>query len=318
MFAFTVFSLLPAFFPSAGVLLASRFFQGLSLGAFGVLIRAIFSDILPTERLLHTMPMVATMWGIGPVIGPFIGGYLLFYLGWQACFYFFALFGFIAFCALGLLLPETNQKKQSFKLERFRSNLTEVITNRLFIGIILSMAFSYTLLIVFNTLGPFLVQDKMGYSPVDFGHLALLCGAVFLSATLSTRYFIKRYDPLLIYKYAVPVALVAGVVFFVFGFIFKESLVVLMLATFAMFFATGTIYPTGMAKGVALFRHISGSASAVMNLVNFVITALFAASMGWIDAKNVFVLTSVYLVFVLFCGMAYLIFIYPKAKQQGV
>ena len=83
-------SLAPVVFPSIQVLLIARFLQGVTIGAAAVITRAVYSDILPPEKLIRLGPLLATMWGIGPIIGPMIGGYLQFYFGWQAGFCFFA------------------------------------------------------------------------------------------------------------------------------------------------------------------------------------------------------------------------------------
>ena len=119
---FVLASLLPIYFLNIYVLLCARFLQGFMIAGVAVIARAILSDVLTTKRLMQTTPMLATMWGIGPVVGPVIGGYLQFYFDWQACFYFFAVFGFIGLIAVSCIIPETHFQRQDLNLNQLKDN----------------------------------------------------------------------------------------------------------------------------------------------------------------------------------------------------
>ncbi len=62
--------------------------QGVTIGAVAVLARAVFADILTAQELVRMGTLIGTMWGIGPVVGPLIGGYLQLYFGWKPVFIF--------------------------------------------------------------------------------------------------------------------------------------------------------------------------------------------------------------------------------------
>lgn len=91
LLTFVIVSILPIFYPSINVILFSRFMQGVSSGAAAVLLRAIFADILPKEKLVKLGAVIGTVWGLGPIIGPVIGANLQHAYGWQAGFYFFTI-----------------------------------------------------------------------------------------------------------------------------------------------------------------------------------------------------------------------------------
>src|SRR5262249_19537975 len=146
-------------------------------------------------QLMRTATMIATMWGIGPVIGPLIGGYLQYYFNWQACFYFFAFYGFVGLVSAFFIIPETHRYRQKLNFVQIKSNFTNIITHRLFVGAVTLMGITYSLLIVFNTLGPFFIQNILGHSSVYFGKIALCMGLAFLSGTFICRYLIKRHQP---------------------------------------------------------------------------------------------------------------------------
>ena|SRR3990167_1090739 len=123
LFAFMIASVLPALFPHIAMLLIARFLQGYTIGAVSVLLRAVCADVLEPDQLTRTGPWFGTMWGLGPVFGPILGGYLQTYYGWQAGFYFFAFIAFIALAVVYFILPETHQHQHPLKITTIKKIL---------------------------------------------------------------------------------------------------------------------------------------------------------------------------------------------------
>src|SRR4051812_7898014 len=142
---FIAASLLPALFPSVTMLLISRFLQGISLGA-AILMRIILVDILTPQKLVRIAALIAMMWGIGPIIGPVIGGYLQYYIGWQACFYFFALYGLMILIALIMIIPETHTHRQELNIQQIKNNFITIVSHPLFMGMTLLAGITYSAL----------------------------------------------------------------------------------------------------------------------------------------------------------------------------
>lgn len=312
LFAFALVSLLPALIANAHVLLAVRLLQGLGLGAYAAIGRATLSDILPVERLMRTAPLLAMTWGIGPIIGPVIGAYLQVYFDWQACFYFFAAVGALALLLIGVSVPETHFKRQALNIGQIGRNFKEILGHKVFVGSILIMGCSYSLLIVFNTLGPFLIQETLNYSPVFFGHVALVMGLVFLMGTILCRRLIKKFSPERIFQFTVPTCLGVTILAVILAYFFGQNIGVIVISSLLMFFSTGILYPTGMGKGLALFRHLAGSASALMNLINVLIVSLASAAMSLVSAESMFPLACMYFLLIALAGACYWFLIHPK------
>lgn len=294
LLCFVIVSLAPVIFPRIEILLLSRFLQGLTLGAVAVLLRAICSDILPREKLVHLGTLFGTMWGLGPVVGPIIGGYLQVYFGWKAGFCFFALIGFLLLIPVFILVPETHANRHPLNLKTMKTNFIEVVSNRIFMSLVVLMGLSYSLIIVFNTAGPFLIQTKFNYSPVFFGHLAFYLGLVFLISTFCCRFLLKRFQMekmlfTILNLFFVVALLMVGASYF-----FDKSITLVAIASGLMFFAMGFIFPMSMGKGMSLFRHISGTATATMYLVNVLITSLMAFLVSFITLQNTILLMWIY------------------------
>lgn len=309
---FVIASLIPIYFENISILLIVRLLQGFTLGAFAVIARAVLSDVLPTPRLIKTAPMLATMWGLGPVIGPVIGGYLQYYFNWQACFYFFAGFAFLGFMGLLFTLPETLPNPQVFNFKQIKNNFLTILTHPVFMGVISIMGTTYSLLIVFNTLGPFLIQTELGQTPIYFGHLAFFMGLAFLIGTIFCRRLISYFSPEQIFSTLIPLFLLLAVCNLLISYFAPLSMTVITISSLLMFFGCGIVYPAGMAKGLSLFKHLAGSGSAVMNLINVLITSLTAFFMGYIQPTSAVVINWVYVILLLACFCVYIGLIRPQ------
>lgn len=309
---FITVSILPALFNEPLLLLFARFLQGFTIAAFAVSSRAVLSDILPRDRLIRTATLIATMWGIGPIIGPIIGGYLQFYFNWQMCFYFFAFMGFIGLLAMIFIIPETHFHRQPLQYKQLKNNFITILTHRTFLGIVMLMGISYSLLIVFNTLGPFLIQTSLGYSSVYFGQIALLMGVTFLAGTFLCRRLLKQLYPEDIFFYAILIFTFIAAIGVLLVLIYGNAIWVIIIPSLCMFLGCGIIYPAAMGKGLSLFRHLAGSASATMNLISISITSITAFIMSFIHADNVIIITYIYLGLMILASIVYYLLIRSK------
>lgn len=68
-------STLPALMPSSGLLLTTRIIQGIGMACYSMTLRAIIADTLEGKKLLQAYVLFSLFWGLGPIIGPVLGGY---------------------------------------------------------------------------------------------------------------------------------------------------------------------------------------------------------------------------------------------------
>ena len=312
LFSFVVVSLLPVFFHRMDIILLSRILQGVTLGSYAVVARSVFSDILAPEKLTRMGTLIGTMWGLGPVLGPVIGGYLQFYFDWEAGFVFFAIIAFIGFIASFIMIPETHFNRHPLKPHTIKTNLMAVVSNRLFMCIVILMGLAYSLIIVFNTAGPFLIQNELHYSSVFFGHVALWLGVVFLISTFACRHFLNQYSVEKIYLFVIHFFFMVTIASIIFSFFFEKSIVLVIIASAFMYFLNGFIFPMSMGKGLSLFRHISGTATALMYLINILITSFVSYIVSFIEIHNNTTLIWMYFALLLCAVMVY--WVMPRAK----
>lgn len=302
---FFIVSLLPVLVPHPGILLLSRLLQGFSLGCFAVIGRAIFADVLPPERILRMAILISTTWGIGPIIGPVIGGYLQYYFGWKACFYFFAAFGLMGLGCILWIIPETHLNRQPFNVAKIKNNFMTIVSHRTFMGMVTLMGLTYSCLIVFSTLGPFLIQNVLGHTPIYFGRLALLLGLSFMLGTLACRFITKYITPEKVFLTCVPLFTAVALAGLGLSFFESKNIALVFWLSFLMFIACGLIYPASMGKSIGLFRHLAGSGSAIMNLINILTTSLTAFFMGFVIVSSAIPLAAFYLILMILSSLVW-------------
>ena len=304
---FVLASSLPLMFTEPAVVFLARFLQGMSMGAFSVLTRGILSDVLSTDRLPKVMTYVATMWGIGPIIGPVIGGYLQEHFNWQADFVFFMGYGILGLILVSTVFPETHNHRMPFSVIESKKNLVTILSHKKFWSLVFLNGFTYALLIVFNTLGPFLIQHALGHSPLYYGKLALWMGLCFLVGTLLCRYSLSVKSPDFLFPRALGVAVVAALMGLIFSYVYPVSIDLIVVLSAVLFICSGIIYPAVMGSILLMFRHLAGSSNAVGNLFTVIITGVVATAMGFIHADTAKPLAWVYFLLMGCCALFYIL-----------
>ncbi len=311
MAGFVLISLLPLALPSLPVLLATRLIQGLMVGTISVVARSIFPDVLESHELVKIGVLSGSMFGLGPIIGPVLGGYLQVYAGWQACFVFFAVSMTLMWLLVVFLVPETHFRRHPLALPTIRRNLAEVIRHRQFMGMVVLMGAIYSMSIAFNTVGPFIIQSAWHYSPIMFGHIAFGLGCVFMLATFVCRSMVKRFPVARVQHVMTSLLLAAVLAGLGLSTLWPDSLPLLCGISALMFFGQGMLFPMSMGRGLSLFRHIAGTATALMFLINILITSVTSFLLSLLSVHSAPALLAVYLILALICFFANRLLIQP-------
>ena len=298
---FLLSSLCPIFFTTISVLLGARFFQGMALGSIAVLTRSIFADLLEPEQLVRTSVMMGAMWGIGPIVGPVIGGYLQFYFNWQATFWFFSIAALISGLALIVIIPETHFNRHPLNFRTIKKNALEILSHKIFMSMVVLTGCIYSTILVFNTMAPFFIQTTLHYSSIFFGHIALCMGAIYLVSTLACRRMLKTYSVEKISFFSINTFFLLTICSLVLSFFLKENLTLVVMISAVMYIACGILFPMLVGKSIGLFRHISGTAGAIMYLISISITSGASFFAAFLHTNTTTPIISVYLILLFIC-----------------
>jgi MFS family permease len=253
--------------------------------------------------------LMGAMWGLGPIIGPIIGGYLQVYFGWQACFYFLAIATAVLLFLYFVYVPETQIKRSPLKVANITTNIVTIAKDKQFIAISILMGLAYSLIVGFQTVAPFLIEEVMGYSVLHFSYIAFILGIVFVLSTFINRKLIDRVEFNRLMGINITIAIIAVALALLLGLLLKNPIYVLTGLSATMFYVCGAIFPLSMGKGISMFRLIAGTAAAIMFLVNMSITSLNSFILSMIHLSHAQQLTYMYLTIVILIAIIYGLFI---------
>lgn len=253
-----------------------RFIQGLAVANMVVPMRAVMSDLFEGKTLQKMVTYMAFSWTIGPIIAPFIGGYLQHYFGWQAPFYF--LLGYAALSSLLIFcfMPETSKYQHQFNLRNLFNTYKSLLINKNFLRAILTDGLLYALVITFMAVVPFLAKAELHYTPVQYGHLALLTGIAWSIGSLGNR-FLLHLSITTRRNLALSIMSLAATAFVLAAIFMPLSTATLLIPTFITYIAGGTLMTTYFAYAMSLFPKKAASANALMGSFVFLVPALISS-----------------------------------------
>ena len=293
-------------------LLFMRFCAGIAVAACVGSTRAITPDVFKGKSYNKVVIGMVTAWGLGPIIAPFIGGYLQHYFGWHAPFYFLTVYGLLIFSLAVLVLPETHLTRTPINLKGLASQLQSTLKHPVFVGGSLIAGLTYGLIVIFNVMGPFLIQDALGRSAVFYGYIGLILGVGFFSGSLLNRFFGQDSVSLRM-KSALAIILISSCFMFIWALTQQLSILAILLPVFIVFNCVGLIYPNAMGKPMQLFPRFTGFAASFSGSIVFFISFLMSVVAGFFHVQTLLPLALTYTVTGVLIVLTYIFLFNQKA-----
>ncbi len=252
------------FASSINYVLLFRFIQGFSVGFFAVSQRALIVDLFKDDvKKLHNMMNYVTIaWSIGPIVAPAIGGYLEHIFNWQANFIFLIVYSVIMFMLVCIFVPETLQQKNKFNYGYIKESFNTILSTKNFNLALLCNGALYTATLSFSTIGTFMIESKMGYSPIIFGYCALLLGLCWFVGNILNRMlhnYTLSQKVIVASKGLLVVSILALAISFKFFNIFALVIPMAMYNIFA-----GFVFSNYFIFNATMFPRFAGNAGSIL------------------------------------------------------
>ena len=307
MLSFIILSWLVPHASNIYILLIFRFSQGISVAAFLSAGKAVLPELYQGKDFNKIMSYVTSAWALGPVIAPIIGAHLASTWSWHASFYFLSIYGAFLLIIGSVILQETKLDKVPMKPDVIFSNLKILLKSFAFIRASLMVMSLYSFLIIFNTLGPFVLVNKMHYSPMFFGYMAFLMGGSYFLGMFASRFFINK-DSNKLSKLVLKIIFIISLLFVVASVFFVNNIYVLIIPSMLTVFLSAFIFSNQLGLTLKLFPDIAGFASAVSGCVFVAGAGVLTSIVGTNHNPSVFYISLLYLglaVFMLLLNICY-------------
>jgi DHA1 family bicyclomycin/chloramphenicol resistance-like MFS transporter len=254
-------------------LILLRCLQGVCIAIIVVPIRAIVADLFEGTDYFKMANYMTLSWSIGPIIAPFIGGYIQQYFHWYGNFYFLLIYASISLITMYLFIPETSKHRHPFILTALFKRFLTMLSTPFYLINLLQNSLLYSLIILFSIEAPFLIQKELHYSAVTFGHIALLTGLMWFLGTIINRLLHKlpmklkqnRLIGLLFVLILINLIIQATVSLTLYSFI---------LPLFSILIVGGVLFPDNYASAILKFPTYTASANALFGGLLFFFTGI--------------------------------------------
>ncbi len=257
-------SLLALVAPTIEVLIAARFLQGVGAAVGVAISRAIVRDLFTSERSARIMNLIGLILGVGPAFAPTIGGITMELAGWHAIFAVMFAAAVVIILVVQFAMVETVERD----LTRIRPRALvrsygSLLGSRYFVLSALIMTGSIGALYTQATVLPFILMERVGLTPTQFGVGMLMQSGMFFAGALVVRLLLARFNALRL----VP----PGLLFIAIGSLALAIGLRLAVPSFlsvmgpVAFFAFGIAFvmPAMLTASLAPYPHIAGAASSL-------------------------------------------------------
>ena len=300
---------------SIDIFLILRFLQGISIACIIGITRAITPEVFHGIEYRKVSNKNTIAWSIGPIVSPFIGGWLQHYLNWHWSFYVLTGYGILILLLNIFCLPETLPNKKPISIRLISQQVRQIMTNSVFIASSFICALILGSIMVFNTVGPFLIQTILGYSAAFYGVMALIMGLAFFIGNSINNSMIN-HPPQSRIKRAILIALITAKIEVILIFSIPMSIYTIMVPTFIILICAGIIFPNPYSRALSLFSDFSGTTSAVFSTFYILVTSIISGIASMLHSHNQIGFSLMYLSIVILMTLSYLVFFLERGSDN--
>jgi DHA1 family bicyclomycin/chloramphenicol resistance-like MFS transporter len=273
-----------------------RVLQGFGAAAGGVVAMAMVRDLFGGKPLVRMLSRLALISGLAPVMAPLIGSQLLRVMDWRGIFWVLAGYGVLVLVAVAAWIVETlPESKRHFSGhntmgERYKA----VLSDRVFVGVAIIGAMTFTGLFSYLSASPFLFQQVFAFNAQQYGLVfAVNSVGVVLGVQLSARLMHRmNIGPQWILATTTIVMAVMGLTIAVLDRA-GAGLWGTLIPLWFFIAACGFTFPTVQVLALNAHGHEAGTAASLLGAANFGVAGLISPLVGVLGVASALPMGSV-------------------------
>ena len=252
-----------------------------------VLSRAIVRDLWDRDTSASMLGYITMAMVLAPMFAPSIGGYLDVWFDWKASFAFMGLLGMIVLGASWLTLHETIKSVRPMPgIAGIFRDFRTLLQIPLFRSNALSGAFAVAIFFSFLAGAPFIMEQLLGRSKIEYGLYFMLSAAGYMTGNYLSGRFSTKYgtDTMVIAGNLVAVT-GAGllVLFAILGILNPISIFLPMLI---IGLSNGLTIPNTLANAVSVRPDMAGAASGLAGSLQLILGGLGTLIVGYFQGDS--------------------------------
>ncbi|WP_090558800.1 MFS transporter [Pedobacter hartonius] len=313
---FAVASLVIAMTRNIYLIYFMRIIHGFMVGAIVVAKRAYFVDLFTGNQLKHYLSLFSIIWSTGPIVAPFIGGYLQKAFGWESSFYFLAGLAIVLAVLEFIFSGETLKHSTAFNLKSITDIYVKMVKTASFTLGIVMLGLAYCMVMVYNMTGPFIIAHHLQLSPVIAGYSSLVLGFAwmvggFIGKATINRPFFKRVAINLTIQILFVIAMMISLNFI-------DNLYSLIFFAFIIHVGAGFTFNNYFTFCLGKFPKNAGIAGGLTGGINYVIVSFLSYGIiSFVPAKDERNLSQSYLIIILL-SLLVMFFIFRTNRKDTV
>ncbi len=266
--------------------IVARILQGIGMGCGDTMGRAIMCDAFKGPRFVTAASYISMASTLTPLCAPIIGGYLQYLLNWRACFVFLLMYGILCLLLLWWRLPETRKPELPAlkSVKGIFNTYLFILRNQIFLGFFIPGLISFFGETLYNMVSPFLLQGRLGLTPVLFGWLAIFTITGLLIGSIIAKVFahkISHYHMVLIGLW---ILLLGSITMLIPGLYHHLSISSIILPMVIFMLGVGITYPNTNMGALAPFTAMAGTAGALQGGLQMVTSGVMGIVLA--DVQN--------------------------------
>jgi multidrug resistance protein len=265
-----------------------RIIHGITVGAIIVGKRAYFVDLFSGDKLRHYLSMFSIIWSTGPIVAPFIGGYLQTAFGWESNFYLLAGLATVLAVLEFIFSGETLPHPTKFRIKGVVDIYGEMLGTSSFTLGILMLGLAYSMVMVYNMTGPFIIEHHLGLNPMIAGYASLILGFAwmvggFIGKATINRPFFKKLAVNNVLQLLFALTMLGSIHFI-------ENLYTMVFFAFIIHVCAGYTFNNYFTYCLSSFPKNAGIASGLTGGINYVVVSFMSYGMVYLlpakDERN--------------------------------
>jgi MFS family permease len=285
---FSLSSLLLVMTSSIQVFIILRLLQGIGGGGCAVIARTSVRDIFEGKALVKSMSSISIAFYFSMGIFQYIGGIVQHYASYQIDFLFMFLFSFSILLSLFFYFPETHyQAKNTVSIRQLITDYRIIIKEKYLILIALGGGIGYSILLAFNTIGIFYLQQCLNISPVTIGEIGLALSISYIFGAVLTNHLVKMLEIDSLIYVGKTILLIGGIFSLANAIQRDQTILSVVLPIMLGVVGQAMLYPCAMTKAVGPYKKTSGAASSLFGFTQQLSGFVVSAIAGWLPYQQI-------------------------------